>query len=39
MKEAYEEILRCLQNNEHNVSTDSLQMALETLRIVLEEGG
>lgn len=35
MEEAYKEILRCLQNNEHNVSTETLQLALEALRIVM----
>ena len=37
MQKAYEEIKRCLQNNEHNVSTETLQLALEALREVKEQ--
>ena len=39
MEEAYKEIQRCLEHNQHNVSTEALQFALEALRILLEEGG
>ena len=37
MEEAYKEIQRCLENNQHNVSTETLQLALEALRTVKEQ--
>lgn len=37
MEEAYKEVQACLRNNQHNISTDSLQLCLEALRIILEE--
>ena len=37
MKEAYEEIKRALQHGDNYVSTETLQMALEALRIIKEK--
>lgn len=37
MEEAYKEVQACIKNNQHNVSTEALQLCLEALRIVLEE--
>lgn len=37
MKEAYEEIKRALQHGDNYVSTETLKMALEALRIVKEQ--
>ena len=37
MKDAYKEVQLCLQNNQHNLSTETLQLCLEALRIVTEQ--
>lgn len=37
MEHAYEEVKLCLQNNKHNISTESLQLCLEALRIVKDQ--
>ena len=34
MEKAYEEVKLCVANNKHNLSSESLQMCLEALRIV-----
>lgn len=36
MENAYEEIKRCIKNKKHNVSTETLELALEALRIVID---
>lgn len=37
MEKAYEEVKLCLANNKHNLSTESLQLCLEALRIVKDQ--
>ncbi len=36
MENAYKEVQRCLEHNQHNVSTETLELCLEALRIVIE---
>lgn len=37
MEKAYEEVRLCVTNNQHNLSTETLQMCLEALREVKEK--
>lgn len=37
MNKAYEEVKLCVENNKHNLSTETLQLCLEALRIVKDQ--